>query len=141
MKNLFFILTMALCSLIAGGQKLKESQVPAAVKSAFTAKYPATTGKWEKEDDNYEVNFSGQGKAMSAVIDKTGTILETETAITVRELPASAAAYVKQHYNAAKIKEASKIVKANGETIYEALVNGKDILFDMNGIFLREDKD
>ncbi|HEX7905453.1 MAG TPA: PepSY-like domain-containing protein [Chitinophagaceae bacterium] len=141
MKKLSFLAILLSGVLAACGQKLKEAQVPAAVKSAFAAKYPATAATWEKEDGNYEVNFSKDGKTMSAVIDKKGTILETETDIAISELPAPVSAYVKQHYKDAKIKAASKIVKSNGETVYEALVNHTDVLFDKNGKFLKEVKD
>lgn len=141
MKKSSFLAIMLSGVLAACGQKIKEAQVPAVVRSAFTVKYPATAATWEKEDGNYEVNFSQQGKTMSAVIDKKGTILETETDIVVSELPASVSAYIKQHYKDAKIKAASKIIKSNDETIYEALVNNKDVLFDKNGKFLKEEKD
>jgi hypothetical protein len=45
------------------------------------------------------------------------------------------------HYSGAPIKEASKIVKTNGEVNYEALVNGKDVMFDSNGKFIKVAKD
>ena len=128
-------------ALSACGQKLKESQVPAAAKAAFQKQYPNAKATWEKEDGNYEANFKQDGKTMSSVIDKTGTILETETDIAIGELPASAQAYIKSHYPEVKIKEASKIVKTNGEVNYEALVNGKDVMFDTNGKFIKVAKD
>jgi hypothetical protein len=78
---------------------------------------------------------------MSAIIMGDGTIVETETDIPVSELPANVRSYVKDHYNDATIKEASKIEKANGDMNFEALVNGKDIMFDANGQFKQEAKD
>ena len=49
--------------------------------------------------------------------------------------------YVNDHYNDATIKEASKIERANGAMNFEALVNGKDIMFDANGQFIQEAQD
>src|SRR5689334_19996007 len=84
-----FIVTVVLgvIALYACGQKLNESQVPAAVKAAFQKQYPSAKASWDKEDANYEANFKKDGKAMSAVIDKNGTIVETETDIPVTGLP------------------------------------------------------
>jgi len=142
MKKLFIItIVVSISGFSACGQKLKESQVPAAAKAAFQKQYPNTKAGWEKEDANYEVNFRQNGKSMSSVIDKNGTILETETDISVSNLPQSAQAYIKEHYKGAKIKEAAKIVKASGEVNYEALINGKDVMFDRNGNFIKVAKD
>ncbi|TMI85647.1 MAG: hypothetical protein E6H10_02735 [Bacteroidetes bacterium] len=142
MKELFFIVVAATIAVLpACGQKLKESQVPALAKTSFQKKYPGVKGSWDKEDDNYEVNFKQDGKAMSAVIDKNGTIVETETDIPVTDLPRAVRDYMKAHYAGVKVKEAAKIVKANGDVNYEAEVNHKDVIFDVNGKFIKEAKD
>jgi hypothetical protein len=86
----------------ARGQKLNESQVPAVVKIAFEKKYPSAKASWDKEDANYEANFKQDGTAMSAVIDKNGTIVETETDIPVRDLPQSVQDYMKKNYPGVK---------------------------------------
>jgi putative PepSY-like beta-lactamase-inhibitor len=142
MKKLFFaIVTTAITVASASAQKLIESQLPAVVKSAFQKQYPNIKGSWEKEGANYEVNFKQDAKSMSSVIDKTGTILETETDITIKDLPLTAQDYLNSHYKGAKIKEASRIVKSNGEVNYEALMNGKDVIFDSNGKFIKTAKE
>jgi len=142
MKKLFITAMAAgIITLSACGQKLKESQVPAAAKAGFQKQYPNIKGDWEKEGKNYEVNFKQDGKTMSSVIDKNGTIIETETNMAIKDLPQSAQNYLKEHYKDAKIKEASKIVKANGEVNYEALINGKDVMFDVNGNFIKAAKE
>jgi hypothetical protein len=139
----FFIVTVVLgvIALPGCGQKLNESKVPAAVKTAFQKQYPSLKASWDKEDANYEANFKQGGKAMSAVIDKNGTIVETETDIPVMDLPASAQDYIRKNYPGTKVEEAARIVKANGEVNYEAEVHHKDVLFDANGKFIKETKD
>jgi Putative beta-lactamase-inhibitor-like, PepSY-like len=137
-------MTIALGSLlafVAQAQKINASKVPAVVKASFAKVYPGILAKWEKEDGNYEVNFSKSGHAMSAVIEPNGSIIETETAIRISDLPAKVAAYVKEHYAGKPIKEASKIINADRSESYEARVNGKDLIFDTDGKFIKEAKD
>jgi len=115
--------------------------VPAEVKTAFEKSFPNTTvKKWDKEDGNYEANFSKDGKSMSATYDAKGNWLETETDIDVKNLPAPVVSYIKEHYNGAAIKEAATLKTPEGNR-YEAEVKGKDILFDENGKFLKEEED
>jgi len=141
MKKVFFSAMVMMIVVSAFGQKLKESQVPAAAKNAFEKKYPGVKGNWDKEDANYEVNFKQGGRSMSALIDLNGIIIETETDIPVGDLPQAVKTYMQKHYAGVKIREAAKIVKASGEINYEAEVNKKDIVFDANGNFLKEAND
>lgn len=116
--------------------------VPAEVKSAFEKSFPNTTvKKWDKEDGNYEANFAKDGKTMSATYDAKGNWLETETDIKVAELPAAVASYVKANYKDASIKEAAIISNPDNKKMYEAEVKGKDLLFDENGKFVKEEAD
>jgi putative PepSY-like beta-lactamase-inhibitor len=142
MKEIFLAAMTCIAIVVsASGQKLKESQVPAVVKSSFQKQHPTVSASWEKEGANYEVNFKQDGKSMSSVIDKNGTILETETDIAIKDLPQAAQDYLKGHYKGVKIEEASRIVKSNGEVNFEAMVKGKDLIFDLNGKFLKTAKE
>jgi len=118
-------------------QKLRESQVPAAVKAAFAQHFPHVTAKWEKVDTHYEAGFHQNGKEMSALFDANGTLTETEVAIKIAELPAAIHQYIQQKYPGATIKEASIITLANGTKHYEAEVNGQDLIFDSAGNFIK----
>jgi hypothetical protein len=142
MKKIFSVAIAAgLITIAALGQNLKESQVPAAVKTACEKKYPGLEGSRDKEDANYEVNFRQEGKCMSALIENNGTIVEIETGIFVNDLPESVGKYTEKHYAGIKIKEAARVVKANGNTNYGAETNHKDVVFDTNGKFIKELKD
>ena len=141
MKGLLIMIVAAVVALSAFSQKLNESQVPAAVKTAFERKYPSVKASWDKEYANYEANFKHDGKAMSAVIDKNGTIVETETDIPVTDLPKAVQDYMKKNYPGVKIEEAARIVKANGDVNYEAEVHHKDVIFDAKGKYIKEAKD
>jgi len=140
-KILFLGLILSGFSNLAGAQKLRTLQVPAAARQAFAKAHPNTTATWEKEEGRYEANFSENGKTMSCVIDSRGTIVETETDIMVDSLPQAARKYISDHYKGVAISEASRIVRRNGVVNYEALVKGKDLLFDGNGKFIKANKE
>ena len=139
------LMTLAACfaaiGFSASAQKMDAAKVPAAVKASFAKQYPGTTAKWEKEDGKYEAGFKKDGNTMSALFEKNGTMTESEMDIKVSSLPASVLAHVKENYKGMKIKEGAKITKADGTVMYEAEVNGKDVIFDANGKFLKEMKD
>jgi hypothetical protein len=112
--------------------------VPDIVKTSFQKPHPSVNDKWKKEGDNFEVNFKQAGHDTPEVVKTDGTILETETAIAVNELPQAAITYIVQHYKGAKIKESAKTVNAAGEITFEAEVNDTGVIFDATGKFLKE---
>lgn len=138
---MFNTLMLLVTAGVAKAQDLKSSGVPAVVKSALIKKYPAAVkATWEKEKGNFEANWGGKsGEDMSVQFTPTGNFLEQVAAISPSKLPAGVAAYVKQHYNGAKINEAGKITDAKGNTMFEAEVKGKDLVFDEKGNFLKVD--
>ena len=140
-KSILNVLLLTAITGVAVGQKVSESKVPAAAKAAVMKKYSAASKiTWEKEKANYEANWGGKsGEDMSVQFTPTGEFIEEVVAITPAELPAGVAAYVKQNYPGAKIKEAGKITNAKGTTMYEAEVKGKDLVFDEKGNFLKID--
>ena len=130
MKATFIIVCAALlCSLNATARQ--DKNVPAAVKTAFLKDHAgAAKVKWEQENGQYEASFTEHGTAMSILYTASGAVTETETGIPVRALPKAARDMAAAK---GKIKEAARIVKNNGEVLYEAEVNGKDLLFDEKG--------
>jgi hypothetical protein len=142
MRNLFiFVIILEIAGFLACKQKLKESEVPATVRATFEREYPNTKATWDKEGDGYEGEFKKDGKEMSVIIDGSGNITETETMIAVTDLPAPISDYMSKHYSGMKVEEAAKIIKADGDVNYEAEIKEKDIVFDANGNFLKEEKD
>lgn len=133
MRSSIILLCVLLIAFSAGAQRIPEN-----VKKAFIAAYPAATAvKWEKEKGNYEVGFAHKGQKMSVLYMVDGTVAETETSISVAALPAKARAYATAR---GSIKEAAKIVLANGVVRYEAEVKKQDLLFDEAGNFINEGK-
>ncbi|MBS1757593.1 MAG: PepSY-like domain-containing protein [Bacteroidetes bacterium] len=142
MKKSMIAMTLAVAVAFgANAQKLDASKVPTTVKESFVKHYPGIKTKWEKEGDKYEAGFKKDGKTMSALFDVNGMMTESEVDIKVAELPTVVLHYVREHYKGKTIKEAAKITKADGTVNFEAEVNGKDVLFDEAGKFLKEVKD
>ena len=104
---------------------------PEVVVAAFQQKFQgATDVDWEQEKSgDWEAEFEQNGEEISASFSAAGQWLETESEIEVAELPAA----VRTALTGKKIKEAAKIIRANGMTVYEAEVKRKTILFDDQG--------
>ncbi len=142
MKRTIIILILLCITYISNAQKLKESDVPAAVKNAFTSMYPsASSVKWEMENTQYEAEFKESAVETSVIFDAAGTYVQTEVEIAVKTLPVAVGEYLSKNVPGKKIKEAAKITDAKGTVTYEAEAGGTDYLFDANGGFLKKDSD
>jgi hypothetical protein len=127
----------------ASAQKIKETEVPAAVKAKFKALYPAITKvKWEKENGAFEAGFDNGKVETSVLIDPSGNLKETEVEISLSALPKAASDYIAKNYAGYKISEAAKITDAKGVVTFEAEVSkmkkGMDVIFDASGKFIKE---
>lgn len=140
-KKLMMTAVVASFAFAACAQKFKKADVPAAVSASFAKQFPGIVAKWDKEGDKYEANFRKGGNTMSALYEANGALAETETDMKVDKLPSAVLVYLKANYKGKKIKEAAIITKADGAVNYEAEVDGKDVIFDASGNFLKEVKD
>jgi hypothetical protein len=121
------------------GQKLNDSEVPAIVKATFTKNYPGAMASWENKKGNYEAGFKKNGKAMSALFEPGGTLLEWEVIIKESELPAAAKTYIETNYKNKRVREYAKTTKTDGTISYEAEADGMDLSFDSSGHLLRKE--
>ena len=88
MKNLIILFVVfAFISVPVFSQKTP----PEVVKKEFAKKYAtAQSVKWDNEEQNeWEAEFTLDGKKMSVVYDNAGKWMETETAIYEKDLPAT----------------------------------------------------
>ena len=117
--------------------------VPAVVKNENMNRYPESKTQhitWETENGNFEANWGGQdGEANSVSYTPSGTFVEIVKAIPVSQLPQSANNYINQHYKTAKFGDVGKVLDAQGKTSYEVEINGKDVIFDANGNFVKSE--
>jgi hypothetical protein len=135
MKTKNLVIALLFVSFTAFAQQVN---IPKTAKDSFSKLYPkAVEVKWDKENQDYEASFKFNGKDMSVIFDKDGKVQETETTIEISQLPKSVEKYVMDNFKEYKITGAAKIIKANGEEIFEAEVtkgkDKKDLFFDANG--------
>lgn len=128
MKTTIIICLVSLISGFANAQKLKESEVPEAVKKTFTQKFSgAKEVKWSKESPTeFEAEFDLGGHEESASFDNTGKWMETETEIKTSELPQAVQTTIAKEFAGYKIEEAEKAESPSQGSFYEVeLKNGK----------------
>lgn len=120
---------------ITAQQMTKNGETPVAVKNAFKKEYPQVKKvSFDDEHGTYEAEFKLNDKDISVTYKADGTKIETETSMKVSELPKNVVSYIAaKKYG--KIKEAARIVKADGSVVYEAEVSKGDLLFNGNGSF------
>lgn len=131
-------------------KKITAKQVPQTVHEAFKKAYPAAQAVTYEEESTdgkpaFEVKFKEQGKEREALYGADGTLLETEEAIKVSELPEAVVKAVTKAHPHAKIKEAEKTLQPDGTVRgYEVeIAAGKkhlELELDANGVILETEK-
>lgn len=139
MKNLVFTLILIFgFSLITLGQK----DAPEPVKKAFSQKFAAAKSiKWSNESANeWEAEFIMNGKEMSASYDNSGKWLETETEVSLKDLPAAVTGTLNKDFACYKLGEAS-LLESPDMTGYElAIKKGEssiEVVIDAKGKVLK----
>lgn len=133
---------MSLAALLIS-QGIPASKVPSVVRDAFYKKFNPGHDKvsWEKEKGNYEANWGGKsGEDNAAQFTPQGVYVEYAQAIAMEQLPAGVVPYVKAHYST-QPREAAKVTSAAGVLSYEVEIKGRDLVFDGQGNFVREEKE
>ena len=107
--------------LFAGTVFAQETEVPTVVKAKFQELYPkAEEVNWDVEGSNFEVSFESEEDVdISLLFDGNGNILETETEVEKKDLPAAVKESLEKDFSDWEITELAKIV-SDGKTIYEA---------------------
>lgn len=142
MKKLTIVFTITASMVLINAQKIQQKDIPALVQARLQKQFPdAKNIQWEKEHGNYEAGFQSKGIKYSVLVNSSGTLLETEVPVAISSFPAQSKAFILKKYPNQKIKETSKITDSKGVVTYEAEVNGKDLIFDTKGNFLKETKD
>ena len=130
------ILSVSLLLMASTFSILHAKTPPQVVLNAFNQKFPGVKDvDWDLEKNGeWEAEFDGtDGKDMSANFSADGKWLETETEIAFSELPQP----VQNALKGKKVKEAARIERMDGKTVYEAEVNHKDLIFDASGKLLK----
>ena len=105
------------------GAKPAELNIPAAVASAFKAKYATVASpSWKMKGANYQDSFRMNNEEMKAEFDNTGKWLQTENKIAATSLPSTVQAEIRKDFAEYKTEDAHKVKSATGGTAYTAKV-------------------
>lgn len=123
--------TLALALFVAAGVSagnIKESSVPAVVKSYVMKSYPRVSPvewNYEEKGNYYNAEFKIDGANYSLDISPEGTLINSTNEIAAEQLPAAASAYIARQFPGFQVKEARKLVR-RGSTYYEADIHGQN---------------
>lgn len=146
MNKIVVLLLVLVFAVSVSAQHDDDNKAPENVIKAFQTVHPdAQDVSWDKEGLNYEADFQENGNYYSVVIDKDGNILETESEISISELPSGVIKYISDNYKGYTLSDASKIVDNKGSVKFEAEIknakSSKDLIFDQNGNLLRHENE
>jgi hypothetical protein len=140
MKNLvILVVVFAFISVSAFSQK-NPSEI---VKKEFSKKYAtAQSVKWDTEGKNeWEAEFTMDGKKMSASFDESGKWLESETTITDKDLPSSVISVLNKDFPGYK-KSPIEIFESPAMKGFEIGlkkgVTSLEVVFDINGKIIKK---
>ena len=113
-----------------------------AVKKVFNQTFAgAKSVKWDKESANeWEAEFTLNGKEMTAAYDNNGKWLETETEISEKELPSKVAATLDKEFQGYKKGEIVIVESAEMKGFEIGLKKGTtstEVVIDSNGKVLK----
>ena len=133
-KVIIVLLAAVLFSQWTFAQKVAGDKVPAAVTSAFTAKFPGgSKPTWTMHNGSgYEASFKLNNENVTANFDATGKWEETETVIKTTALPPAVQSTLTKDFAGYKTNEATKIARVNSGNSFEAEVQKGEEAYDVS---------
>jgi len=144
MKTFKILAALFFVTGVAVAQDMNEKDVPASVKNAFTKEYAnATDVEWEKDMENYKVEFDVNRIENEVWYNASGTVVKKEQDIAEAELPQAVRDAVKSGYANHTLDDVEKVWQNNATNYELELENGnedKQVTFDANGKVIAETK-
>ena len=133
MKKIALLVVAGLLGGSVYAQKLKDSEVPAAVKTAFAKNFPSAKDvKWSKESaTEFEAEFKAGATEKSANFDQSGKWVVTETEIKKTDLPQAVQASVTKEFAGFKMEEIEKVEKPDNVVLYEMELEKNKITYEV----------
>jgi hypothetical protein len=133
---LVFIFVIGL-SVCVSAQEIPQSQVPAAVVSAFQGKFSdAKNVEWETKGELYKAEFKMGSRGHDVWLDKNGMITKHKEDFPKSNLPEAIQKQIANEFNAFTLDDADKI-EMDGQVFYQVELDGtpddRKILFDADG--------
>jgi hypothetical protein len=143
-KILFAILLTTGFVMGAFAQELKETDVPAAIKTSFKTAFPnAKDVDWKMKEGKYKVDFDIDGTDHIAAFGADGKMISKGMKIRVSELPSAVTSAVKSSYAGKDIQNVYRVDK-NGTVCYLVKLEGNPetrVLYSADGQVVKEKKD
>lgn len=145
MKTLKIFTLLMFASAIAMAQDMNPADVPEAIRNAFAKVHAnATDVEWEKDWDNYKVEFDIGRREHEIWYTVSGKIIKKEQDITEADLPQTIRDAIKLKYAGYRVDDVEMTWQDNATTYEVELEKGKEeweITFDASGQILNERKD
>ncbi len=117
MKHLLLLLFIAAAVSYCPAQTLTMDKVPAAAANAFKQKFPnGSQPSWSKEGNAFDVDFYNGKKPQSALFDRSGKWLETETQLNFGALPQKVQSTYEKEFEGYKVQETYEVESPEGIT-------------------------
>ncbi len=140
MKILYVFLAVLFLSVQAEAQSIRSKDVPDKVKQSMESMYPqASKVQWEMHDGMYEAAFTVNDQKTSVVFSNQGEFSESESEITLEQLPDLAQYYVTYHLSSETIEEIEMETDAHGVITYEVETDGGEYIFSAEGKLLSQE--
>lgn len=144
MKTLKILAFTLLASSAVMAQDLRIADVPNNLKEALEKEYPkATDVEWEKELENYKVEFEINRQDHEIWYNASAQILKKEQEISETELPKAIRDAIKSSYAGYRVDDVEKIWQNDTVTYEVEVEKGQEeihLTFDANAKVLNERK-
>lgn len=146
MKKLLFIALLGMSAAFTANaqhddNKLKDKDVPQAVRTAFDAQFDnAMMVDWKMKDGNYKAMFTKDMKKHFAEFNASGELVAKGEKVNKDDLPTGVADAVKTGYASSNIDEVYRVEKG-GQTLYMVKLDGnpvKKVVYDAEGKVVKE---
>ncbi|MCX6254094.1 MAG: hypothetical protein NTV31_06395 [Bacteroidia bacterium] len=138
-----YIIILVVVFSLTSVSALSQKNTPENVKKEFANKYPAAQSvKWSSEEANeWEAEFSMNGKKMSACFDNSAKWIESETVISEKELPVAVLNTLNNDFQGYKKGPVEIFESPEMKGFEMGLKKGEkslEVIFDNNGIILKK---
>ena len=137
MKNLKLEAVLLFASGVAMAQDLNPTDVPSNLINSFNKEYAnATDVEWERDTENYKVDFDVDHIDHEVWYNVSGTVVKKEQDIAEASLPKAVRDAISAKYSGYRVDDVEKVCQ-NNTTSYQVELEktGEDLhlIFDENG--------
>lgn len=119
----------------------QNGNVPAAVKNAFSAKYPNVEPTWIQANDGFRANFVKEGKDICALFHDNGDYINSATKVNLTDLPSAIQNDIQTRFSNYQLVECRILSNADGSINYEYQYQSNnmnvEVFFDAAGTIVR----